>query len=319
MAILGFGSAIGQFLWRQAPDAAAALVLLGSSLIFFAPALLTGQLHVEDDSRFFYVPFLRRVGQVLRQGELPLWIRDVFGGYPLFADGEVGMLYPLHLLLLPFLPTEQAVLWLRVIRFTLAGIFAYAYLRTLRAGRFGSLVSGVAYMLCGFAAGQLVHTNISEGMAWLPLVLTFLERSATAAALPRYRFAAFAGVALAMQGLAVHIQVVVLTAAFGALYLAYRIAWNSGGALTPYWAHPRWAAPLRLVGRGLLLTTLGSVWGVVGLGLAAVQLLPLYELSRFSLRSYGLDLSNAAINSLPREHLVTLVFPHLFKDAQNRY
>ena len=55
------------------------------------------------------------VALALKEGRLPLWEPGLFGGYPLFADGEVGMLYPLHLLAYGLLPPDLAFAWLRPI------------------------------------------------------------------------------------------------------------------------------------------------------------------------------------------------------------
>ena len=54
----------------------------------------------ERDTAVFYFPLISWVAQRLHQGELPLWTPQVFGGYPIFADGEIGLAYPPVLLAL---------------------------------------------------------------------------------------------------------------------------------------------------------------------------------------------------------------------------
>src|SRR5947209_521610 len=81
-------------LWELAPFlviAACAVVLLRDELFF-------GRVFYERDTELFYLPLLRWYLGQMQQGHLPLWIPLIFGGYPLFADGELGMLYPLNLL-----------------------------------------------------------------------------------------------------------------------------------------------------------------------------------------------------------------------------
>ena len=65
-----------------------------------ADGLLANVVAYERDTTVFYFPLMTWVAQRLHQGELPLWTPQVFGGYPIFADGEIGLAYPPVLLAL---------------------------------------------------------------------------------------------------------------------------------------------------------------------------------------------------------------------------
>src|SRR5207253_1522813 len=97
---------IPRWLRPPAPGACAALVLLGAALLLHFPAWSVDLIPMEDDVKVFYFPLLVATSKALAGGALALWTPSVFGGYPLFADGEAGMLYPLHLLILPWLAPE---------------------------------------------------------------------------------------------------------------------------------------------------------------------------------------------------------------------
>ena len=288
-ALLGIAARLP---WRDL--AAQALLGLAAALLL-GRALVEGTVRWEADTRYFYYPLLSTVAAALKEGRLPIWEPGVFGGYPLFADGEAGMLYPPHLLALRFLPPPAALVALRLARFYLAGAFTYAFLRATGAGRTGSLVAGLGFMLSGFMVAQVVHENLDGGMIWLPLALCFVERalrvSGPRPAGRRATLAAFAGVALAMQALAVHVQVCVFTALTVFPYLAWR-------SLVP---RPRLLAGLQI----------GAVMGLVGAGLAAVQLLPLLDLAARSARGPGIATEAATINSVTPFRLLTVLFPHL--------
>ncbi len=156
-------------------DALAVCVLAAVSLVFFWPAIADGMVAYENDTRIFYFPLFQRLGAALKQGQLPLWAPEIFGGYPIFSDGEAGSLYPPHLLSLLLLPVETAFTWLRPIRFFQAALFTYLFCRTVRIGRFGSVVGGITFGFSGFALAQMHHTNISTAAVWLPLILAFGE------------------------------------------------------------------------------------------------------------------------------------------------
>ncbi|MER3406092.1 MAG: hypothetical protein C4289_13785, partial [Chloroflexota bacterium] len=355
-------------------DLVCILVLVGAALILLRDSVLSGRVFYENDTRDFYYPVMQRVAQLLRQDRLPLWSPELFGGYPLFADGEAGTLYPLHVMAFKLFPFEAAFIWLRVLRYVLAGCFMYAYGRITGMARAGALGAGLVFMLCGFAIAQMHHTNISQGAVWLPLVLLCVEGALRRPFPQRYLFMVGGALALACQALAVHVQVVLMTLLATGLYALYRVVvgpvgggvwggrkaeyapltqatvwllrrglcWLARHAIPPAW-HARtagvvlsWrrlacalALPASLVRRAgsLLLLVLAHVtWRAAllvallsvivggGLALAAVQLLPLYELGQFSLRAHGVPYSFATQYSLPPANLATLLLPDLFVD-----
>jgi hypothetical protein len=350
------------------------LLFFGAALFLLRDSLLTGRVFYENDTRDFYYPLMARVAQLLRQDRLPLWAPELFGGYPLFADGEAGTLYPLHFVALKLLPFEVAFVWLRILRYWLAGSFMYAYGRFTGMSRGGALGAGLVFMLCGFSIAQMHHTNISQGAIWLPVVLLCVEGALRKPFPQRYLFMVGGALALACQALAVHVQVVLMTLLATGLYALYRVIVGPVGGGVWGGRRPEHApltrATVRLLRRGyrvlvqnilppglltqatgaasgatrfgtliarpvrgvrhalwLALTGLAHVtWRAAlfivlltvivggGLGLAAVQLLPLYELGRFSLRAHGVSYSFATQYSLPPANLATLLLPDLFVD-----
>ena len=139
-------------------------------------------------------------------------------------------------------------------------------------------------------------------MVWLPLVLLFLERAVRASGPRCYLLGAYAGVGLAMQALAVHVQVCVFTALAVFPYLGWRACFRDAGA-----GGDRTRLPGRLL-RGLAI---GAVAAAVAAGLAAVQVLPLLDLAARSARGPGIVAQAATINSVTPFRLLTLLFPHL--------
>ncbi|MDP2659138.1 MAG: YfhO family protein, partial [Dehalococcoidia bacterium] len=275
-----------------------ALPVLAGLLFLFRGAIFKGLVFQEMDTLAYYYPVLTELRRSLLQGMLPLWTPYIYGGFPLFADGESGALYPINVLLLLLTSPEGALLWLGPIRLGLASLFMFLYARTIGLGRVGALVSTLVFGFGGFTIAQLHHLNLSSGALWLPLILFFIERAYRRQGRDRLWAVLLAGVAFALQGLALHVQVSLMTILFLAVYVAFRsLAFPSGALLKRVW-----------LAAGALAGTVG-----LGLGLAAVQWLPLYELSRFSPRAPGLLYSQALEYSLPPVNLITLVSPYFFR------
>ena len=87
------------------------------------------------------------------------------------------MLYPLHLLVLPWLTPEVSIVVLRIVHSFLASVFTYMFIRTLGGRPASGVIGGLVYAYSGFTAGQIIHTNVFQGMAWLPLELALAERA----------------------------------------------------------------------------------------------------------------------------------------------
>ena len=67
--------------------------LFACSLVLFRTALVDGQFYYRSDTVTYYSPSPTGGGPV-REGKLLLWTPYIFGGFPLFADGEAGHALP---------------------------------------------------------------------------------------------------------------------------------------------------------------------------------------------------------------------------------
>src|SRR5574340_667020 len=88
-------------------------------------------------------------------GHVPAWNPYLFGGMPFIAASSGDIFYPTAWLRL-VLPVGSAMGLGMALHLVLAGCFAYALLRALRAGWTGALGGGLAYELTGIVA-SLVH------------------------------------------------------------------------------------------------------------------------------------------------------------------
>jgi hypothetical protein len=282
----------GPMLTRLAPY----LVIVASALLFFADLVLhPSQVLYSDFSdllteHFPAKHFLIRSFQAT--GEIPLWCPYSYAGMPLIHDIQVAPLYPLHwpLYFLPADSAAAALSWLIAIHLIVAGCCMYRYAVCWGLTPLGALVAGLGYM---FAAKWLLHLlgaghYITVGLAWLPLVLLYLER-----AIRRRRlfYATAAGVAFALLTLGTHPQWTFYAGLFVAL-------WTLAPGVEER-ALRRW------LGYGL--------WaGLVAIALSAVQLLPTIEASRETSRTVGVTVNPSWIES--QVIVLSLVGPSLVRD-----
>jgi hypothetical protein len=283
-----------------------AVLLLACSLVLI-DGLIGNVVAYERDTSDFYYPLMAWVGQQLRQGTFPLWAPQVFGGYPIFADGEVGLAYPPVLLALFALPADRALIALRLAHLCLASVGCYALARVWGLTHAGATLAGLTFTLGSFLQAQTHHENVIRTAVWLPVQLALVERALRREGAARRRWTAAAAASLGMAGLGLHSQVLAIELLSLAGYGLFR--WSVGPIRGP--------APTVLARLKAVLVVFAPVV-LLGLGLAAVQLGPLAELASFSPRGSGIPYGDAAAYSLTPLGVIQLLFPFFFRTQANQ-
>ena len=270
------------------------------ALILHRDGLFGGPAFYELDTRLFYFPLATWVSQQLHAGNFPLWLPGIFTGYPIFADGELGLAYPPQALLLALLTAPVAMVWLRVLHVFLAGAFTYAYLRTIRLEPLPALGGGLVFAFGSFVTAQMHHENVVRSAVWLPAALACLERSLFRVPRSAFVWSAVGAIAFALGALGLHVQPVLMSALALGLYALFRAFMPSrnavGATRSAYWPIASYVA---------------IVAG--GLGIAAVQWVPLGEWALVSSRRGGVDYVFASAFALPPASLLSAVFPFFFR------
>jgi hypothetical protein len=283
------------------------LVVVSLSL---ADGLLGNVVAYERDTTVFYFPLMTWVAQRLHQGELPLWTAQVFGGYPIFADGEIGLAYPPVLLALLTLPPDRAFVVLRLLHLLLAAIGAFALARCWRLPYSSAALAGVVFALGSFLQAQIHHENIVRTASWIPLMLAFVECALRSEGWrSQLRWTTLAAGALGLAGLSLHSQMLAVDLIILAAYGAFR--WAVGPVV------PVGGGGRRGLGRLIAVARVCLPVLLCGLGLAAVQLVPLVELAGFSPRGSGIPYSESAAYSLTPYGLAQVIFPYFFRGQGN--
>jgi hypothetical protein len=190
--------------------------MLGLGVIGLALAALFGRCVVpgvighQRDTGAFYYPLTHWFALELQSGRFPLWCPLIFGGYPLLADGEIGMLYPLNVLALLILPTDWAFMLLRTSNYFIAGLGAYALARVLGVGRVAGAYAGLSFALGSFMVGHLDHGNILRSAAWLPALLCCGELALRTTGRRTLLWIAASSACLSLAGLGLHPQILLI-------------------------------------------------------------------------------------------------------------
>jgi hypothetical protein len=257
------------------------LVLVATTVAFFAPlflgkhfstvpdteasvppwsALVPAQtLPAQADQALLSYPFQAQLETAVHHGTLPFWGAE-FGGYPLYANGSSGELYPLHLI--PALAGASPALAHDLVCFfevLLAGWFMYMLLAGFGLSVSAALLGGISWMLAEYNTAFLHLDVVAPVMVLLPLDLHLVRRAVVRPGVPRQLAAGVAlGVTL-MSGQILYLAVVVLISAAYAICLTLaRGRKDRKGGLSAWWR------PLS----GL------SVIAVSAIGSSAVWLLP---------------------------------------------
>jgi hypothetical protein len=113
--------------------------------------------------------------KIWKTGQIPLWNSYTFSGNPLLANYQSAVLSPLNILffILPFADAWSILVLLQPL---LAGLFMYMFLRSLRVGKIGSLISSISFMFCGFIVTWMGYATLGYAILFLPFSLFCIEK-----------------------------------------------------------------------------------------------------------------------------------------------
>ncbi|AMP07588.1 bacterial membrane YfhO family protein [Collimonas pratensis] len=248
-------------------------VLLLLTLVFWWPTLFEGKSLIHGDSIIHGLPLFDFHSRFLHGGETPLWTDKVYGGHPLFAEGQGGFANPLNILLAWLLPPVIGVNIFHLVCMLIAAAGVFVLCRLL--GR-SAWSAGFAALALVFSTAWLQEQNnltISGTLAWAPWALAATEAWLRK---PLARQAVLLAAAATMMILAGYPQLVHATALY-AVFSLFAMPFSEDG-------RKLWRA------QRLQLVTTAALAALLFLGLAAVQLLPLLELASLSHRSAGVGL-----------------------------
>lgn len=269
----------------------APLLLLALVAAFFWKIVFLGRAIGGLDVLEYFYAYRAYAQQAVDAGRLPLWNPDHFGGAPFLANIQTALFYP-PTALFYVLDFPAAYTWSVVLHSFLGGLFAYLFARqSLHTERVPALLGSMAFTFGGFLGGQMGHLNQLSSAIWLPLLLLCWDKAVSRRQLA---YVLLGALAVALQFLAGHSQesfYMLVTLGLYAVYQTLADVRRSG------WP----ALPLNALSFAL---TLG-----LGVGLAAIQLVPTSELTAWSIRANGLSYDEATTFSLKGTMILNALLP----------
>jgi hypothetical protein len=298
----------------------AVIALAASPFVYYWQATLRQAVFFFGDILLFFYPTHLAYANALRQGQLPLWEPQMLLGFPLFAEGQIGALYPTHPLLYGLLPIDLATNYDILLNLAWVAIGMYAFMRTLNLHPASAFLGGATFAFGGFFMPRLQHMSVLATAAWLPWLLwAFEKHQQESNPKRRWRWLGVLALFSGIQLLGGHPQFALMSVVLLSLYSL--VNWQrADGSLTQRIL--AWRGAGRQSKRSNLLNKLFFYFDpariviiviAVALGamLAAVQLLPTYELSTVSNRAAGLLPKFFNAFSLRLPHYAMLLNPFL--------
>jgi hypothetical protein len=268
-----------------------AIALFLPIILWLSPALSPKNLLLFGgiDGCFYFYPMTACGMDLWRHGEIPLWSSLIHCGFPLLADGQGALLYPLNLLFYLLFSSPMANNLSIVLQTLLTAAFMYAFVRRLGSTPWSAVVAGWIWVFFG-PIGQSIGSPALNGLTWWPLLFLIADRLAK-----RFdrRLVVLAASLMGMSWLGGFPQTAFYGIFASSIYLLFQVSVRSCG---------RWRSAIAPV----------CGWGaavVLGIALAAPQILPTMEMSRMSIRAGGADFTFASFGSMFPTGFAGLIFP----------
>ncbi len=150
---------------------AALAAIIAAAIVLHSPVLFFGEVYAPSgDIVYQNYPWRNFYASELKEGRLALWYPDQACGFPLFAEGQTGMLYPPNLFLHSLFDVWTAISLFCLLHTILAGAGAYFLFRRLSASHSGAAIMSTVFMASGPLIAHLGHFNlvaVASLMPWL--------------------------------------------------------------------------------------------------------------------------------------------------------
>lgn len=228
--------------------------------------------------------------ELLKQGTFPLWDPYIFSGNPHFAALQSGVFNPINILffVLPFISAWSIYI---ILQYVFMMVATYLYLRQIKLSKIPSLFGAVAFSFSGFITVWAWYGTIGHTLVFLPFTLYLIEKLFTK---PKWYLYLLLVLSLALSIFVGYVQLAMYIYILAGVYVLAR-----------YLSVPKKHT------RGMILILLCFVGGIL---ISAIQLVPLFELVRLSLRSnYSYNVLLERL--MPPENFITLFVPDFFGNS----
>jgi hypothetical protein len=228
---------------------------------------------------------------IFKSGQIPLWNPYAFSGYPLLANIQSAVFYPLNIIFFVF-NTKMAWIVYVLSQPVLAFIFMYLFIRSISLSKYAALFCGLSFGFVGYMANWFEWGVVGHSAIWLPLILygitKYFKNNSP-------KFLVLSSIGLACSVFAGHIQTTTYVGIVTFLYYVFCTFSKENNFL-----------------RGLKSVMRRSWFILLALGITCVQILPSLELLQLSARNVPESVEIFHRFQLPYSHLLTFFAPDFF-------
>lgn len=153
----------------------ALICIVAVVLLFFLSRWIVEGAYLRKDLVFITTPLENLYRALQHSGESLLWAPELAGGYPLLATGQLGFLYPLHVLLRHFLPGVWVMNLSLLFHALLGALGMFFWLRRTQVHETAVVVGALLFPLGAVMVGKYESLNIALPFMWMPWLLLCLQ------------------------------------------------------------------------------------------------------------------------------------------------
>jgi hypothetical protein len=272
------------------------VLLLLAVFFFLQKFLFAGEILITpgmglSDYNLNIVPNAHFLTEALKQGRLPFWVPEIWAGFPLVASGESSPLSPLNLILFSLFSPATGLALYTLFAFLMIGFSTFYFLKSLKLSSEASLVASLSFTFATGMVVRLVHIQFFGTIAFFPLTLLLTE----------YFFKKKNPFFLLLLGLVLALQILNFSPPTALIcFLGFSLYF----LFKAYVSSSKKQLPVSLL--ALFLTLL------LAFLLAAVQILPSFQLLGVSERKTGISLIRAREFPFCPQELLYLLRPAPF-------
>jgi len=274
-------------------------IAFAMTCLFWWP-LYGGAGFIGGDLYPYFFPQKAFYADCLKAGAFPLW-NDLTGfGYPVLGESQTGAAYPFHLVLYRCLDLNTAYNCEHLLHYILCFLATWLFASRLGLRKAGAALSAIVFTYGWFPPRACLEWAILTG-AWMPVALWCAE-SLLQTRLWRYSIG-LSG-AIGLQLLAGHYHLAFITLLLIVTFTAFRLAFDPSNATQR-------ANSSDPAGRTTIVAVV-VLSIIAGFALAAIQVIPTWELKQRSSRVVQSDEYDPAYGHLPPAYLSQVVAPWLW-------
>lgn len=236
-------------------------------------------------------PWRNLAVEMFKNGQIPLWNPYAFSGYPLLANVQSAVFYPLNILFFIF---DSKVAWIIYVlsQPIFAFMFMYLFIRSLSLSKYAALFCGLSFGFIGYMATWFEWGVVGHSALWLPLILFgitkyFKNKSPT--------FLTISSIGLTCSLLAGHIQTTTYVGIVAISYYTFCAFSKENNFI-----------------KGFKAFLAGGWFIPLAIGISCIQILPSLELLQLSTRDVPQSLEIFHRFQLPFSRLLTIFAPDFF-------